>query len=39
VRAVEKRPFAVLRLSRVFAAYENVRLIPHNFTRLAPEHF
>jgi hypothetical protein len=36
---VEKRPSAALRSSFVFAAYDKVRLIPHDFARLASERF
>jgi hypothetical protein len=38
-QAVEKRPSAALRSSFVTAAYAKVRLIPHNFARLASGHF
>ena len=38
-RAVEKQPFAALYLPFVIAAYEKVRLIPHDFVRLASGHF
>jgi hypothetical protein len=37
--AVEKRPSAALRSSFVFAAYAKVRLIPHDFARLASMRF
>jgi len=38
-RAVEKQPFAVVYLLFVTAAYEKVRLILHDFMRLASGHF
>ena len=38
-KAVEKRPSAALRLSFVIAAYGKVRLIPHDFARLASNIF
>jgi hypothetical protein len=37
--AVEKRSSFALRSSFVIAAYTEVRLIPHDFVRLAAEHF
>jgi hypothetical protein len=36
---VEKSTSAALRSSFVTAAYEKARLIPHDFARLASEHF
>jgi hypothetical protein len=38
-QAVEKRTSVSLRSSFVFAAYEKVRLIPHDFIRLASGYF
>jgi hypothetical protein len=38
-QAVEKHPSAALRSSLVIAAYHKVRLIPHDFARLAYECF
>jgi len=38
-QAVEKRPSAALHSSYFIAAYTTVRLIPHDFARLASGHF
>jgi len=39
LQAVEKHPSAALRSSLVIATYCEVRLIPHDFARLAAECF